>query len=52
MLAQRLGRTLEELKRTMSAEEFGLHLQLEIMRNRPPAEQADAEMQALFGGGD
>jgi len=34
----------------MSAEEFGLHMQLEIMRNSPPAQAVDAEMQALFGG--
>lgn len=34
----------------MSAEEFGLHLQLEIERNTPPAQPVDEEMQAMFGG--
>jgi hypothetical protein len=35
----------------MTSEEFGLHLQLEIMRNSEPAPEVDAEMLALFGGG-
>jgi hypothetical protein len=52
ILAQRLGRTLEELKRTMTSEEFALHMELEIVRNSPPAPTGDAELQALFGGGD
>lgn len=37
MLAQRMGCTLAELFRRMSAQEFRLHLQLEIERNPAPA---------------
>jgi len=39
-----------ELGATMSAEEFGLHMQLEVERNKAPAQPVDEEMQTLFGG--
>ena len=41
---------MAELGATMSAEEFGLHMQLEVERSRGQEAPADAEMQALFEG--
>lgn len=37
----------------MTSEEFSLHLELELMRNRPPERELspdERELQELFGG--
>lgn len=44
-----MGCTLEHLCSNMSAAEFGLHLQLEIMRNAQPEAEVDPELAAAFG---
>jgi hypothetical protein len=44
-----MGWTLERLCRDMSAQEFGLHLQLEIMRNSQPESPVDPDLAAAFG---
>lgn len=44
-----MGRPLEELGNTMTSEEFGLHLALEIERNTGPAPAVDPDLAAAFG---
>lgn len=43
MLSERMGRTLEELARTMTSEEFGLRMALELIRN-PPLDDGPEEL--------
>lgn len=45
-----MGLTLAELGRRMSAAEFGLHMQLEVMRSAKPEARDDPYLVEAFGG--